>query len=97
MLKDIIDCRLAKHLRGFGGPFFGNHDALALWLKAKLNAKSSAHADHISRERLAMTTMSSNRGVIGDCGYRMLCGDVDASGPYSGLLHGSGIWRRSRR
>ena len=34
---------------------------LALWLKAKLNAESSAHADHISCERLAMTTMSSNR------------------------------------
>ena len=34
---------------------------LALWLKAKLNAESRAHADHISRERLAMTTMASNR------------------------------------
>lgn len=37
---------------------------LAFWLKAKLNAESNAHADHISRERLAKTKMSPNQVTL---------------------------------
>ena len=90
---------LAKHLRGFGRPFFGNHDAFGAVVESQAQrGKQRPCGSYFSRKiGDDHNVLEPRHSVIGDCGYRMLRGDVDAAGPYRRLLRGSGIWRRGRR
>ena len=90
---------LAKHLRGFGGPIFGNHDAFGAVVESEAQRGKQRPCGSYFARKIGddHNVLEPRHCVIRDCGYCVLCGDVDAAGPYRSLLRRSGIWRRGRR